>query len=75
MSDSQIEFSFKCPKCGATEISLPDDHTDESHATCKGCGVDCGPYGEIKKRAMDLAKKEVSKAFKTGMTKAGWKVK
>lgn len=68
-----MNVTFTCSTCGPTVLELPDDYTDESHAKCKKCGADFGPYGEIKKRAMDEAKKEVTGMFKDAMRKAGWK--
>ncbi|MFK4522820.1 hypothetical protein ABIF90_000801 [Bradyrhizobium japonicum] len=38
--------------------------TDESHAACKDCGADFGPYGDIKKRAIDLVKSDVNRKIK-----------
>ncbi|TAI61848.1 hypothetical protein [Bradyrhizobium sp. Leo170] len=64
MSTENVSVNFKCPKCGCAIISLPDDHTDESHAACKECGADFGPYGDIKKRAVDLVKSEVNRTIK-----------
>lgn len=64
MTTENVNVTFTCPKCGPTTISLPDDHTDESHATCKECGADFGPYGDIKKRAVGVVKSEVNRKFK-----------
>lgn len=64
MTTENIHVNFKCPKCGCTAISLPDNHTDESHATCKECGADFGPYGEIKKRAVDVVEDEVNRTIR-----------
>lgn len=63
MSD-QINVTFKCQSCGGTVLELPDDYTDLSIAKCKGCGIAFSTYGEIKAKAMDLAKKEVNTMFK-----------
>ncbi|WP_299649363.1 hypothetical protein [uncultured Tateyamaria sp.] len=69
MSD-QINITFECKNCGAkpATLELPDDHTDNDIAKCKGCGFEFGPYGEIKVKAMEMAKAEVS-----GMVKAAFK--
>jgi transcription elongation factor Elf1 len=64
MGDDLVKVNFKCPKCEGTEIRLPDEYTDESHATCKNCGADFGPYGEIKSRAIGLVKDEVNRTIK-----------
>ncbi|WP_438274397.1 ECs_2282 family putative zinc-binding protein [Nitrobacter sp.] len=68
MTTENVSVNFKCPKCGCTSINLPDHHTDESHATCKDCGADFGPYGDIKKRAVELvrdkAQEKLRNAFK-----------
>ncbi|WP_027518049.1 hypothetical protein [Bradyrhizobium sp. WSM1417] len=64
MTTDNINVNFKCPNCGCTEITLPDNHTDESHASCKDCGADFGPYREIKQRALDLVKSDVNRKIK-----------
>jgi hypothetical protein len=64
MTTENINVNFKCPKCGCATIVLPDDHTDESHATCKDCAADFGPYGDIKKRAVEVVKDEVNRTIK-----------
>jgi len=64
MATEKISVNFKCPKCGCTTISLPDDHTDDSHATCKDCGADFGPYRDIKNRAVQVVKDEVNRTIK-----------
>ena len=76
MADDQIEITFKCLKCGGTVLSLPDDYTDDSIASCKSCGQEFGTYGEIKAKARDEALAAVTarlnESFK-GLK--GWKVK
>lgn len=67
MAIDNVDVNFKCPKCGCTTITLPDNHTDKSHATCKECGADFGPYGDIKKRALNLVKQKVRKDIKNAL--------
>ena len=43
MTTDNISINFKCPKCGCTEITLPDNHTDESHASYRQILVTAGP--------------------------------
>lgn len=68
MTDGQVNVTFKCPKCEGTVLTLPDNPTDDSEATCKQCGVSFGRWGDIKRRARDAAsqsvKDEFRKAFK-----------
>lgn len=76
MSEDQMEVTFQCQACGGTVLSLPDDYTDESIATCKACGVSFGPYGVIKERALEAAKREVSERFRSAFKGLkGWTVK
>ncbi|MGJ0532793.1 ECs_2282 family putative zinc-binding protein [Methylocystis sp.] len=55
MSDDKISVEFNCKKCGGTVISLPDDPTDDSIATCQSCGVEFGRWGDIKAQATKVA--------------------
>lgn len=76
MSTDKIEVKFTCEQCGGTVLEIPDDHTDDSIAKCKSCGVEFGRWGDIKAKAIQLAKGEVTSmvenAFK-GLK--GWTVK
>ncbi|QNQ62425.1 hypothetical protein IB024_01300 [Brucella sp. 6810] len=72
----KITFNFKCPKCEGTVIALPDDPTDESIVTCKSCGVSFGPWGDIKARAMQMAKDNIRSEFKKSFKgMKNWKFK
>tara|TARA_R110002124_G_scaffold14948_1_gene65914 strand:+ start:341 stop:571 length:231 start_codon:yes stop_codon:yes gene_type:complete len=75
MAEDQINVTFECLECGGTVLSLPDDHTDDSIASCKSCGQEFGTYGDIKAKARDMAAEEVSAMVK-GAFKGlkGWKV-
>lgn len=66
MSEDQLTVTFSCKSCGAdpTVLELPDDHTDDSIAKCKKCGVEMGRFGDIKEKAMEVAKSEVSNMMK-----------
>lgn len=56
-----FNFKYSCRKCGGTIVHLPDNHTDESIASCKACGAEFGRMGDIKALAMLLAKEELRK--------------
>jgi hypothetical protein len=76
MAGDEVSITFECTACGGKVLSLPDDPTDDSIATCKACGVEFGPYGAIKKRAMEMVKQEVSKRFQSAFKGLkGWTVK
>lgn len=63
MSDN-VTVKFTCKKCGGTVLELPDDYTDESIATCKGCGVEFGRWGDIKDKAVDTVRVSVTGKIK-----------
>lgn len=76
MSKDQLEVTFTCQECGGTVLNLPDDYTDDSIAECKDCGAEFGRWGDIKDKAMGLAKDRVSTMLKdTFKGLKGWKVK
>ncbi len=76
MSDDKLNVTFECPKCGGSVLELPDNHTDDSIAKCKGCGVSFGRWGDIKAQATLLAKEHVRDSFKSAFKGLkGWKVK
>jgi predicted nucleic acid-binding Zn ribbon protein len=62
MSDS-VTVKFSCKKCGGAVV-IPDDHTDDSIAICKECGLDIGRWGDIKAQGMEAAKADVLKRAK-----------
>lgn len=65
MSDAgHLDATFKCLVCGGAILELPDDYTDDSIAKCESCGERFGRYGDIKAKAMDLAKKKVVADFR-----------
>jgi hypothetical protein len=39
---------FHCRACGGTVLSVPDNATDDSIASCKACGAEIGKYGDVK---------------------------
>ena len=45
-------WNFNCDirrrNCGGTVLSVPDNATDSSIATCKSCGAEIGRYGDVK---------------------------
>jgi hypothetical protein len=51
MSGDTISVTFECKSCGGTVLSLPDNPTDDSRATCKSCGADVGRWGDIQAAA------------------------
>ncbi|HUQ12036.1 MAG TPA: hypothetical protein VM146_17095 [Steroidobacteraceae bacterium] len=68
MSTDRVEVKFTCKKCGGTVLELPDNHTDDSIAKCKSCGVEFGRWRDIKAKAMGnlktLARKIGKKTIK-----------
>ena len=64
MDVDHITFTFKCLDCGGTVLELPDNATDDSIAVCKSCRRSHGRYGDIKVKAMELAKAESRKIAK-----------
>ncbi|MCP3414208.1 hypothetical protein NLM16_08860 [Bradyrhizobium brasilense] len=44
----RFNCDFRCKKCGGNVISLPDNHTDQSLASCKSCGTEFGLFADIK---------------------------
>lgn len=69
MPDGHIDITFTCKACGKkmTQLSLPDDPTDDSIAVCNACGVEVGRYGDIKaeakRAAIDRMKSQLRKTF------------
>lgn len=61
MSRDRLEVTFECPECGGIVLELPDNCDDDSIATCKACGREAGPLGEIKKNAVKRGKADLSK--------------
>jgi len=50
---TNVSVTFICYNCGAkpATLTLPDDYTDESLASCKSCGFVFGEFGKIKAEA------------------------
>jgi len=74
----KITLTYECKVCGAkpATLELPDGHTDDSIAHCKGCGAELGRYGDIKAKAMQMAKAEVTRMIKRGLKGSkGFKIK
>lgn len=72
----EIKVTFSCLNCGGSILELPDDYTDDSTAKCKSCGTEFGRYGDVKAKAMDAAKNEVSAMFRNAFKGLkGWTVK
>jgi hypothetical protein len=44
----RFNCEFKCRACGCSVVHLPKNYTDESIASCEACGVEFGPFGNIK---------------------------
>lgn len=71
MSEDRIDVTFTCQACGTTSttLSLPENPTDDSIATCKNCGAEVGRYGDIKshakKAAVDALRKGLKDTFKS----------
>ena len=71
----RVEATFSCKSCGAspTAIVLPDNHTDDSIAVCKNCGVEFGKYGDIKTKVRTDAQKEIRSYIRKRLKRAGFK--
>lgn len=78
MPDGHIDVTFTCKACGKklTELSLPDNPTDDSIAVCNACGVEVGRYGDIKAHAqqavVERMQSQLRQAFKGAK---GFKIK
>ncbi len=43
----QTHPKFNCRKCGGSVIDVPDNHTDDSIASCQACGAEVGRLGDL----------------------------
>lgn len=70
MSSSKIDVTFSCKACGAspTELTAPDDATDDSAVTCKNCGVEVGTLREVKEGAKKALVAEMQEKLRKGLT-------
>lgn len=59
MTTDTAEVKFTCKECGGSVLKLPDNHTDGSIATCQQCGVPFGRWGDIKTKAVGMAKDQM----------------
>ncbi len=59
-----ISVKFECKKCGGQRLSLPDDPTDDSIASCAGCGNELGRWGDLREAAKEKVRDEVRKSLK-----------
>lgn len=50
---------MRCRKCGGTVLSVPDNATDSSVATCKSCGAEIGKYGDVKEAGRQIGQEEM----------------
>lgn len=78
MSEDHLTFDLTCTNCGQqTKLTFEEeDPTDDSTAKCSECGVEVGRYGDIKAKAMELAKEHASQMFKDAFKDLkGWKVR
>lgn len=50
---------IRCRKCGGTVLSVPDNATDDSIATCKSCGAEIGKYGDVKEVGRQAGQEEM----------------
>lgn len=75
MSDGEVEITFECLSCGGTILSLPDDYTDDSIASCKACGQEFGRFGDVKAKAVQELSDRVRKQFRDSFKGLkGWKL-
>ncbi|MNT87690.1 hypothetical protein D3C72_2281390 [compost metagenome] len=76
MSEDHIKVTFTCKTCGGTILSLPDDHTDDSIASCKACGQEFGRFGDIKAKAREAALADMQGRIRDIFKgRKGWKLK
>lgn len=66
MSDfnSTINIKLTCKHCGSNDLEIPDDATDESMVTCKGCNTEVGKWGDVQQAAKDAARDEIDGELK-----------
>ena len=77
MSDDKLTITFDCKACGASPaiLELPDHHTDDSIAKCKGCGHEFGRFGDIKGAARKAAAEHMKGALLDRLKGTnGWKI-
>ena len=53
-----MELSVTC-KCGSSNLSVPDDATDDSFVTCNNCGNSSTRWGDLKAAALAEAAKHI----------------
>lgn len=56
-----INYQFKCIQCDGTILDIPDERTDESLVSCKGCGIFFGWFRELHRRCNELGTKELKR--------------
>lgn len=61
---------IRCQKCGGTVLSVPDDATDNSIATCKACGAEIGKYGDVKAAGRLVGEQEMRRRGLLGHTES-----
>lgn len=69
----EVSVKFTCKECGGTVLELPDDYTEDSIASCKSCGIEFGRWGDIKAKAVDTVRDDVTRQFRDIFKKNGWK--
>jgi len=58
-----VTVTFDCERCGPTALVLSNGDADDSIASCQKCGVELGPWPDVRERAtMKAARPIVAKA-------------
>lgn len=68
--NSSVQVKINCNLCGSNDLEIPDDATDESMVTCKGCNKEICKWGELKESAMNAAKDEATNILRNAMKEA-----
>jgi late competence protein required for DNA uptake (superfamily II DNA/RNA helicase) len=55
MAKDRISVKFKCKKCDVSP-HVEDENDDSSKVYCRECGNAFGTYGEVKAKALKLAR-------------------
>ncbi len=68
MTGEDVTITLQCKKCGGKKISLPDEPTDDSIATCASCGVVFGRWGNIKQVSVEGVRNGVRKKLQSTLS-------
>ena len=65
-----VTVTFECQKCGGTKLSLPDDYSDDSIASCANCGTALGRWGDIRQAAAHKITENVADSLRNTLRDA-----